>query len=117
MSSQYAPPLGYGATLSRVSNDSANASPSSASTFASSPQSNGLDGGGAGWNGDMILNMSCTPGPGVQHASATRPPGFTIRASSAAVASWSGANMIPTDEPTASNDASSTSRLSQSPTR
>ena len=66
----------------------------------------------------MTLKRSCTPPvPGVQFASAIRPPGFVIRASSEAAAWWSGANMIPTEEPTASYDASGSSSRSQSPTR
>ena len=46
-------------------------------------------------NGAIILNTSCKPVSGCQQASASRPPGFVTRASSLAIASWSGANITP----------------------
>jgi hypothetical protein len=62
------------------------------------------------------LNIFASPPVGVQLASAIRPPGFVMRASSPATASWSGANMIPQVDETLSKLASATSRFSASPT-
>ena len=52
----------------------------------SSPQSNGLLGGGAGMYGAITLNIFARPPVGVQLASAIRPPGAVTRASSRAAA-------------------------------
>ena len=52
---------------------------------------------------------------GVQLASATVPPGRQTRTSSAAARSWSGANITPTTERTASKEASGKGRASASP--
>jgi hypothetical protein len=76
-----------------------------------------LLGGGAGWNGAIILNIRARPPVGVQFASPIRPPGAVTRASSRATASWSGANMTPHVDETASKLASGRSSCSQSPTR
>ena len=52
---------------------------------------------------------------GVQLASAIVPPGRHTRTSSPAARSWSGANITPTTEITASKDASSNGSASASP--
>jgi len=52
---------------------------------------------------------------GVQAASAIRPSGRQTRASSAAARSWSGANITPTTDSTASNDPSGYGSASASP--
>jgi hypothetical protein len=70
-----------------------------------------------GWNGAIIPNMRARPPVGVQFASAIRPPGFVTRASSRALASWSGANITPHVDDTTSNVASGSASRSQSPTR
>jgi hypothetical protein len=76
-----------------------------------------LLGGGAGRNGRITPNMRARPPVGVQFASAIRPPGRVTRASSRALASWSGENITPQVEETASKLASPTSSCSQSPMR
>ena len=53
---------------------------------------------------------------GVQLISPIRPPGRQTRTSSSAVAWWNGANIAPTTEITASNDASPYGSASASPT-
>ena len=68
-------------------------------------------------NGAMTPNMRARPPVGVQLASVIRPPLRVTRASSRADASWSGENMIPQVDETASKVPSATSRSSQSPTR
>ena len=51
----------------------------------------------------MTLKSALTPsGSGVQLASTMRPPGAVTRASSAAEAAWSTANMIPKVDATVS---------------
>jgi hypothetical protein len=52
---------------------------------------------------------------GVQLARAIVPPGWHTRTSSAAARSWSGANMTPSMETTASKDSSSNDSASASP--
>ena len=68
-------------------------------------------------NGAITLNIRASPPVGVQFASAIRPPGRVTRASSRAAASWSGANITPQVDETASKLASASSSCSQSPTR
>ena len=68
-------------------------------------------------NGAITLNIRASPPVGVQLASAIWPPGRVTRASSAAAAWWSGANITPQVDETASKLASSNSSCSQSPTR
>ena len=100
----------------RSSISRSNASPSSSSSRARGrPQSSGAPApsGGGGWNGDVSLNISPIPPSGVQFASPIRPPGRVTRASSAAAASWSGANMTPNVELTTSKLASSIPRGSR----
>ena len=92
--------------------------PGARSRAPRSPHANGLPapGAGGGMNGAIILKMSCMPVLGCQQASASRPPGFVTRASSPAIASWSGANMTPQVESTTSKLASSNDMSSASPT-
>ena len=84
------------------------------------PHSNG-DGGAGDGGGAMkafiTWNIRKTLPSCAHVVSAIRPPGFVTRASSAAAASGRLANMTPTVETTASNEASSKGKASASPVR
>src|SRR5919106_2122907 len=103
---------------SRETNSRSNVSPSSAVTWSSRPQPNGdpAPGGGGGAYAAMTRNMSPRVPSGRQQARPTRPSGRVTRASSAAMAAWSGANMTPQADDTTSKDASSYGSASASPT-
>src|SRR4051812_29864257 len=80
------------------------------------PQSvGGATPGGGGTNPENSRNISPTYPAGVQLASAIRPPGLQTRASSDAALAWSGANIDPKIEVTASNEPSGKGRFSVSP--
>ena len=83
-------------------------SPNSPRTCSSSPHSGGgcAPGGGGGAYGFMVANICPMKPSGVQLSSPIVPArAGTTRTSSSAPAWWCGANITPTQEMTASNDA------------
>ena len=82
------------------------------------PQRRRLGGGGGGAAyGFMTANIRPMKPWGVQLASPIVAPGRETRTSSAAAASWCGANITPTQDMTTSNEPSAKGRASASPCR
>ena len=91
-------------------------SPKSVRRWASVPQSIGdcTPAGGGTWAATVRKSSPMNPS-GVQLASAIVPPGLQTRSSSAAACAWSGANIEPNTEVTASKEPSGNGSDSASP--